>query len=80
MIELKQKHVDAFVAKLPRDIPVNIVFYDMGRYASSIVRSAIAAKWVDETEDIGEWIPSRVKTLAEEIRDAYYKSLEVSPE
>lgn len=80
MIELKQKHIDLFCAKLPRDIPVNIVFYDLPRYAGAIVRAAVSAGWMEMDGDIGDLKPGKVMKVAKEVIEAYNDSLEISPE
>ena len=79
-IELKQKHVDAFCLALPKDIPVNIVFYDLTRYASAVARAAISAKWLDFPDDIAECNPGTVMSIAKQATKAYYASLVISPE
>lgn len=81
-IELQQKHVDNMISWLPKDVIISIVFMDLPRYASTIVRAAIAAKWFESPPvgDIGEMKPSDVMQIAIKVREAYNKSLEVSPE
>ena len=80
IVELKQRHVDLFCSKLPQDVLVNIVFYDLPRYAGAIVRAAVAAKWLDFPGDVGESSPGEIIKLAREIVAAYHKSIEISPE
>ena len=78
--ELKQKHIDAFCLALPKDIPVNIVFYDLPRYASAVARAAVTAKWLDLPDDIGECKPGKVMAIARQAIKAYNESLVIPPE
>ena len=81
MIDLKQKHVDSFVAKLPKDVTFSVMINDLTRYSGVIVRAANSAGWFDPAlGDVDEMKPGQVMTHAKEVITAYGESLVIPPE
>jgi hypothetical protein len=80
VIELKQKHVEAFYHAIPQDLTAVELFRDMLRNSGAIVRAAQKAKWFEtDPGDVDELAPGAVLELAKEVTAAYGEAIAVSP-
>ena len=80
VIELKQRHVDAFYSHLPEGEMVGRMFIDLLRNAGAIVRAAQKANWLDpDPGNVDELKPSAVLELAKAVAEAYGKAITIDP-
>ncbi len=75
MIELKQRHVEAFF-KAMRTAGVNAGDMSAPEYTGAVVRAAQAAEIVS-VADVGEMAPRDVIRLAREVNDAIAEALAI---
>jgi hypothetical protein len=75
MIELKQRHVEAFF-KAMRLAGINSGDMSAPEYAGAVVRAAASAGMLDAPDiDVGEMLPREVVKLAREVNNAITEAL-----
>lgn len=77
-IELKQRHIEAWVKELPEAKDTKVPVYN-----GAVVRAAAKAGWFVEKmkpEEIDEMSPAKVKDYAFAIMQEYARVMDVSPE